>query len=149
MLAGSVERMTLRAPCATCNRHIREGAAACPFCKAAVRSSPVPHRLTPAVLALASALASSSALAQVDAAASTDAAGDAAADAGPTQAQLDAERESRQVYPLYGTPPPPHTCGCGVTGESENATSHALATSVLVGAVLLSRSRRKKPKPNA
>lgn len=138
--------MTLRAPCTNCNRHIREGAAECPFCKAAVRSAPVPHRLAHAVLALASTLVAPSAFAQVgDAAATPD-----AADAGPTQAELDAERAAQRVYPLYGTsPPPPHTCGCGVTGEGEDATSHALGASVLVGAVVLSRAARKKQKPSA
>ncbi|NOU27510.1 MAG: hypothetical protein HOO96_06335 [Polyangiaceae bacterium] len=134
--------MTLRAPCTSCNRHIREGAAECPFCKAAVRSSPVPHRLAHAVLALASTLVAPSAFAQVgDAAATPD-----AADAGPSQAELELERAQREVHPLYGmSPPPAHTCGCGVTGEGEDATSHALGASVLVGAVVLGRSRRKKP----
>lgn len=133
--------MPLRAPCTTCNRHLREGAVECPFCKAVVRASPGPRRLSHAVLALAaSTLVAPSAFAQVGDAAAPDA---AAADAGPSEAELEAERAARQVYPLYGTPPPPHTCGCGVTGEGEDATSHALGAAVLVGAVVLARSRKK------
>lgn len=138
--------MPLRAPCTTCNRHLREGALECPFCKAAVRASPGPRRLSHAVLALASTLVAPSAFAQVGDAGAPDATAADAGDAGPSQAELDAERAARQVYPLYGTSPPPaHRCGCGVTGEGEDATSHALGASALVGAVLLSRARRKKP----
>ncbi len=132
--------MALRAPCTTCNRHLRAGTVECPFCKAAVRASPGPRRFTHVALALAGTLAAPSALAQVVDAAAPDA---AAAAAGPTEAELEAERAARQVYPLYGTPPPPHTCGCGVTGEGEDATSHALGAAVLVGAVVLARSRKK------
>lgn len=139
-------------PCPFCARHVRSDAATCPFCereRERERDGDRRHARAVAIaIVTASVLATTPAMAEPALDGGAPAAiGDAdtdAADGAVLDAAAFAEEWNRQEWnrpvPLYGVPPPPHSCGCETTRvPTSNA---AMLAAAAMGVALLARRRR-------
>jgi hypothetical protein len=107
-----------------------------------VPGSLAPKRLTQALVLAATSLVAPAALAD---------AGADAGDAGATVASANASDDAGDPhhvqipnFPLYGAPPPEHSCRCDlVGGEPNEAGSFGVAGAVIAGLIVTSRRRRR------